>query len=165
MNILACSLKAQLEKAQAKHFQAVQENKELKSQIQKPSETMWKLHSDFEEQSSNCNDLRVKPSEAGKLQEQLNKMEEDLLKQREETLQRAQASHQAWVLMSGKRHSWNFNFTPNLSENSASVFGWYFLFQLCSCAGSGCSSSTGSVLSLAFLTHFYPVVNGNLKFS
>lgn len=58
---------------------------------------MWKLHSDFEEQSSNCTDLRMKLSEAGKLQEQLNKMEEDLLKQREETktLQRAPVSHQA----------------------------------------------------------------------
>lgn len=71
-----CSLKTQLEEAQAKHVHSSQENKNLKSQLR----TQWKPHSVLERQISNCIYIQVKLAQAEKLQEKLGNLEKDLLK-------------------------------------------------------------------------------------
>lgn len=70
-----CSLKTQLEEAQAKHVHSSQENEDLKLQLW----TQWKPHSDLEQQISNCIDIRVKLAQGEKLQEKLGNLAKDLL--------------------------------------------------------------------------------------
>lgn len=98
MEKMTCGLRAQLDRAQAVHAHSAQESMHLKVQVQRLSEALFEIQSNFEQQTSGCLDLKVKLAQAEMLQENLNKMEVELLKQKEEAkraMEQSQASHQA----------------------------------------------------------------------
>lgn len=89
-----CSMKAQLEEACARHVCSTQENMYMHSQVLKLSEALFDIHTDFEQQTSDCIDLQAKLAEAEKQQKKRN----NLIKQKEEiktAVEQSQASYQA----------------------------------------------------------------------
>ena len=95
---MTCSLRAQLDRAQAVHTQKAKESLHLRVQVQRLSEALFEIQNNFEQQTSGCLDLKIKLAQAEMLQENLNKMEVELLRQKEEAkraIEQSQASHQA----------------------------------------------------------------------